>query len=226
MFTKIAQGSGRTRPVKRVSDVNAMGPSAAMPSGSAFMTPTAAPTMFDPNMYGGPAPQVNNFSYNVDTAPQQPLQQQNFSYATPHQAQQPTQPHVPSSLEPATYGVGAAQQPQSPYGLAPGATPAPGQFPQFGMFQQPIVQDMAMQYGQRLADQGKQLVENQFEKWVPVAKLKYYFAVDNAYVGRKLRLLFFPYLHKVSRIYRRIQLDYSYRCVQFELFIELISSSS
>jgi len=66
------------------------------------------------------------------------------------------------------------------------------------MFQQPIVQDMAMQYGQRLADQGKQIMENQFEKWVPVAKLKYYFAVDNAYVGRKLRLLFFPYIHKVG----------------------------
>jgi len=65
------------------------------------------------------------------------------------------------------------------------------------MFQQPIVQDMAMQYGQKLADQGKQIMENQFEKWVPVAKLKYYFAVDNAYVGRKLRLLFFPYMHKV-----------------------------
>lgn len=203
MFTKIAQGSGRTRPIKRVSDVNAMGPSAAMPSGSAFMTPTQAPTMFDPNMYGGPAPQVNNFSYNVDTAPQQqqqqpPLQQQSFSYPAPQQQQQPTHPQVPPSLGPASYGIGAPQQPHSPYGVAPGSTPAPGQFPQFGMLQQPIVQDMAMQYGQRLADQGKQLVENQFEKWVPVAKLKYYFAVDNAYVGRKLRLLFFPYLHKVS----------------------------
>lgn len=29
-------------------------------------------------------------------------------------------------------------------------------------------------------------------------KLKYYFAVDTAYVAKKLALLFFPYSHKVS----------------------------
>ncbi|KAH8418009.1 hypothetical protein KR222_010216 [Zaprionus bogoriensis] len=198
-----SQGGGRTRPIKRVSDVNAMGPTAAMPSGSAFMTPTAAPTMFDPNMYGGPAPPVNSFGYNNEPIPQQqqhqpqqpPLQQQSFGYAAAAPPQQPTQPQATAPLGAPTYGVGAPQQPQPPYGVAPGGIPA-GQYPQLGMFQQPIVQDMAMQYGQRLADQGKQLVENQFEKWVPVAKLKYYFAVDNAYVGRKLRLLFFPYLHK------------------------------
>ncbi|ALC46896.1 CG5484 [Drosophila busckii] len=185
------QAGGRVRPVKRVSDVNAMGPAAPMPSGSAFMSSAPAPTMFDPNMYGGPAPQTNNFGYNGAPAQQQ-QQQQNFSYAPPPQPQQ----QVPSQPQAAPgFGMGAPQ-PQ-PYGVAPGAGAVPGgQYPQFAMFQQPIVQDMAMQYGQRLADQGKQLVENQFEKWVPVAKLKYYFAVDNAYVGRKLRLLFFPYIHK------------------------------
>lgn len=69
---------------------------------------------------------------------------------------------------------------------------------QFAMFQQPIVQDMALQYGQKLADQGKQLVESNFEKYVPVTRLKYYFAVDNKYVINKLRLIFFPFTHKVS----------------------------
>ncbi|XP_030573766.1 protein YIF1B-A isoform X1 [Drosophila novamexicana] len=188
------QGGGRARPIKRVSDLNAMGPTAPMPSGSAFMTPTAAPTMFDPNMYGGPAPQqVNSYGYNAappPAAPVQPQQQQNYGY--PPAQQQPMQPQASAPPGPVTYGVGAPQPP--PY-VAPGAALG-GQYPQLAMFQQPIVQDMAMQYGQRLADQGKQLVENQFEKWVPVAKLKYYFAVDNAYVGRKLRLLFFPYIHK------------------------------
>lgn len=152
--------------------------------------------MFDPNMYGGPAPQqVNSYGYNAappPAAPVQPQQQQNYGY--PPAQQKPMQPQASAPPGPVTYGVGAPQPP--PY-VAPGAALG-GQYPQLAMFQQPIVQDMAMQYGQRLADQGKQLVENQFEKWVPVAKLKYYFAVDNAYVGRKLRLLFFPYIHKVS----------------------------
>jgi protein transport protein YIF1 len=67
---------------------------------------------------------------------------------------------------------------------------------QFGMFQQPMVQDMAFQYGQKLADQGKEIVNKEFEKYIPVTKLKYYFAVDNRYVMNKLRLLFFPFAHK------------------------------
>lgn len=61
-----------------------------------------------------------------------------------------------------------------------------------------MVQDMAMQYGQKLADQGKELVNKEFEKYIPVTKLKYYFAVDNKYVINKLRLLFFPFTHRVS----------------------------
>lgn len=76
--------------------------------------------------------------------------------------------------------------------------PAPGIGGQFAMFQQPMVQDMALQYGQKLADHGKQLVESQFEKYIPVTRLKYYFAVDNNYVINKLRLLFFPFTHRVS----------------------------
>ncbi|KAH8250100.1 hypothetical protein KR026_005127 [Drosophila bipectinata] len=186
-----SSAAGRPRPPKRVSDVNAMGPSA--PS-SSFMAPQAGPGMLDPNMYAAPqAPlaQPNSYGFNLNPsqqpqqAPQQQIPQQNFGYAP-----LPTQPSpAPAPGAPPAYGLAPPGQPGA------GAVP-PGQYPQFAMFQQPIVQDMAMQYGQRLADQGKQLVENQFEKWVPVAKLKYYFAVDNAYVGRKLRLLFFPYIHK------------------------------
>lgn len=72
---------------------------------------------------------------------------------------------------------------------------------QFSVLQQPMVQDMALQYGQRLADQGKQLVETQIEKYVPVTRLKYYFAVDNNYVVRKLILLLFPFHHRVSVVH-------------------------
>ncbi|XP_023036158.1 protein YIF1B-A isoform X1 [Drosophila willistoni] len=184
---KWENSQGGSRRPQRVSDMNAMGPTAPMPGPSTYMPqPAPGPTMLDPNMYGAAAaaPPVNNYGFNGVQSQlppqQQPQQQPNYSY--------PPQPQGPAA--PPAYGFNAPPQ--------QGAAPAPpGQYPaQFAMFQQPIVQDMAMQYGQKLADQGKQLVENQFEKWVPVSKLKYYFAVDNAYVGRKLRLLFFPYIHK------------------------------
>lgn len=83
---------------------------------------------------------------------------------------------------------------------------------------QPIVQDMAMQYGQQvrilfstnwwklmfilfqLAGAGTTMLKNEVEKFVPVSKLKYYFAVDINYVASKLLLLFFPFTHKVINI--------------------------
>ncbi|XP_015914047.1 protein YIF1B-A [Parasteatoda tepidariorum] len=55
---------------------------------------------------------------------------------------------------------------------------------------------MAMQYGQTIADQGKQIVEEKLEKYVSISKVKYYFAVDTKYVMKKLGLLFFPFTHK------------------------------
>ncbi|XP_067133479.1 protein YIF1B-B [Centruroides vittatus] len=54
---------------------------------------------------------------------------------------------------------------------------------------------MAVQYGQTLAGQGKEFVNEKLEKYVSVSKLKYYFAVDTAYVAKKLGLLFFPFTH-------------------------------
>lgn len=87
------------------------------------------------------------------------------------------------------------------------------------------VSNMAMAYGSSLAAQGKELVDKnvsgpgwwgwgqvgalgpglqvgtlppQIDRFIPVTKLKYYFAVDTMYVGKKLGLLLFPYLHQVS----------------------------
>jgi hypothetical protein len=57
---------------------------------------------------------------------------------------------------------------------------------------------MAMVYGSSLAAQGKELVDKNIDRFIPVTKLKYYFAVDTMYVGKKLGLLVFPYLHQVS----------------------------
>lgn len=38
----------------------------------------------------------------------------------------------------------------------------------------------------------------QLDRFIPISKLKYYFAVDTVYVGKKLGLLVFPYMHDVS----------------------------
>lgn len=42
---------------------------------------------------------------------------------------------------------------------------------------------------------------NQVERFLSVSKLKYYFAVDTAYVGKKLAILLFPFGHTVSKYF-------------------------
>lgn len=94
--------------------------------------------------------------------------------------------------KPAAYGFNPQQQ-------TPFTTAATPQVPPIGnVFGQPIVQDMAFQYGQQLAATGKTVIKQEVEKYVPVSKLKYYFAVDTRYVLTKLRLLLFPFTHTVS----------------------------
>uniref|UniRef100_A0A7G3AGQ2 Putative conserved plasma membrane protein n=1 Tax=Lutzomyia longipalpis TaxID=7200 RepID=A0A7G3AGQ2_LUTLO len=179
------QPSGVRKP-KRVSDTNAMGPAAPLqgapqfmstpqqPYGMATSTPTYAPQ--------NPSPQQQF---------QMPQQQQQQNYGFDQNINQSNYSQYPGG------NFAPGQQPQAqqmPFAGAPGGQP--GGFPgQFSMLQQPIVQDMAMQYGQRLADQGKELVNREFEKYIPVTRLKYYFAVDNRYVINKLSLLFFPFTH-------------------------------
>lgn len=69
----------------------------------------------------------------------------------------------------------------------------PNAFPnQFAVLQQPIVQEMALQYGKQLFDANIGKYGNF------ITRLKYYFAVDNNYVVKKLILLLFPFHHRVS----------------------------
>jgi len=58
-----------------------------------------------------------------------------------------------------------------------------------------MVTNMAMNYGADIVNQKKKEVEGIVEKYVSIGQLKYYFAVDNSYVSRKLRLLLFPFIH-------------------------------
>lgn len=193
MFTNYLGGGPRK--LKRVSDVTAMGQPVPIP----------APQPYIPNVpygsdisYGAPGQDTSvNFAVAPQQAPQQaPQASVNYNY-NPGVAPTPPayDPYV--SAPAASYPI-QNQAPYNPNAKVPGHPDAGGQF---AMFQQPIVQDMAMQYGQKLADQGKQLVESHFEKYVPVTRLKYYFAVDNQYVINKLRLIFFPFTHKVKSIF-------------------------
>lgn len=95
---------------------------------------------------------------------------------------------------------------QQPYGYAPdqGYPMAYGQ-PQYGpqptmsfpgeqILNDPMA-SMAVQYGSSLAGQGKEYMHKNLEKYVSTTKLKYYFAVDTNYVGKKLALICFPFTH-------------------------------
>ena len=77
----------------------------------------------------------------------------------------------------------------------------------------PMVTNMAMNYGADIMKQKQQEVQGMMEKYVSVGQLKvssqmcdkyfylnlisvqYYFAVDNTYVTKKLALLMFPFAH-------------------------------
>ena len=57
----------------------------------------------------------------------------------------------------------------------------------------PMVNDMAMQYGQNFINQGGEEIKKNLDKYVSIGQLKYYFAVDTSYVAKKLGVLLFPF---------------------------------
>lgn len=171
-----AQRSVSKKP-KRVSDVNAIGSTIPYQQ----MTSQIPANQYMPN---DPNDMYGQQQYLTQQQQQFQPQQQQFP---PHQQQQPNY-YIPQPQQPMPNNV--PRQPGQPPSL-----PAMGGA-QFAMFQQPIVQDMAMQYGQKLADHGKEIVHSHIEKYLPISKLKYYFAVDNSYVVNKLKIIFFPFLQK------------------------------
>lgn len=194
--------------MRHVSDVKSMGyPSAA---------PAAPPSTFAPNPYSAgssfsvPEPNYVAPVYGASEATTTP----NTYYSDPYSAGGIAAPTAAPNLVPnPVYG-----QQQPPWNPNNQQAPSIGMgAPSFSMLQQPIVQDMALQYGQKLADQGKQLVETQFEKYVPVTRLKYYFAVDNNYVVKKLLLLLFPFTQRVSlQILNRVTIEFTFDLSYFQ----------
>jgi len=50
----------------------------------------------------------------------------------------------------------------------------------------PVMASMAMQYGQEFAAKGSEEIKRNLDRYVSIGQLRYYFAVDNTYVGKKL----------------------------------------
>lgn len=166
MLKKSFSAGPGAKKTKRVSDINALGIS-SQPVIKPPSSSSALPLNQDLHGIGS---STNYFSPNLNT-----LDQGYNPYQTP--TINPQYDITQTTPNPNISQTGSFNQ-------------------QFAMLQQPMVQDMAFQYGQKLADQGKDLVNKEFEKYVSVTKLKYYFAVDNRYVMSKLRLLFFPFAHR------------------------------
>ncbi|NXW81974.1 YIF1B protein, partial [Alopecoenas beccarii] len=76
---------------------------------------------------------------------------------------------------------------------APPPPPPASQFPPGAAFP---VSSLAVAYGSTLATQGLDMVDRNINRFIPVGRLKYYFAVDTVYVGKKLGLLVFPFVHQ------------------------------
>lgn len=120
----------------------------------------------------------------------------------------PQAPHVYNPMNDAQYGQNYVDNsfhaqnvyPYAQPGMMPPTNPnnysypAPSEtsgFPQANLLTDPVVASAAMQFGQAFVASGRQ----ELEKYVGVSRLKYYFAVDTAYVSKKLSIILFPYLH-------------------------------
>ena len=143
------------------------------------------------NMLYNQAPPQNAFDShgnNFYSNPKAPTSQQQGGFYSPQ---------LPPQQQQAAYYPAAVSQP-------------PQQLPPQGVFYNPLqtnvnnlfsdpVASMAVKYGSSLADQGKEYVAQNVDKWFSTSKLKYYFAVDTTYVAKKLLLILFPFLNRVSR---------------------------
>ncbi|KAM4589346.1 protein YIF1B isoform 1-T1 [Fundulus diaphanus] len=90
-----------------------------------------------------------------------------------------------SASGPGAQGAYRSQQ------AGPQAAGLPGQ-----SFLSDPMSNLAMVYGSSLASQGREMVDKNLDRFIPISKLKYYFAVDTVYVGKKLGILVFPYMHE------------------------------
>nr|ACO15434.1 YIF1B [Caligus clemensi] len=73
-----------------------------------------------------------------------------------------------------------------------GAPQVPQQVGEF-LQSNPMISGMAMAYGQEFMGKGSAQISKNFDKYINFEILRYYFAVDTAYVASKPRILLFPF---------------------------------
>nr|CAG4641091.1 EOG090X0ATU [Eulimnadia texana] len=119
-----------------------------------------------------------------------------YGYSSPMMNPNPN-PYDPNA---ATQGMYPGPAMGAPYYAPPAGNVPTGEQYNFSMpsqiFQNPAVANMAMQYGQTLVGQGKEVIDRELNKYVSMSRIKYYFSVDTAYVMKKLGLILFPFSHK------------------------------
>lgn len=138
---------------------------------------------------------VNAMGYTPFEAnvPQQPTYA-NMGQEPQNIPQYPPQDYVASPMMSQNVDMGPSAPPNVLYNMNMPYMDS-SQRPNLSAFKQPIVQDFALQYGQQLASVGTTMIQKEVGRFVPVGKLKYYFAVDTKYVLKKLMLLLFPFTH-------------------------------
>jgi hypothetical protein len=141
-----------------------------------------------------PAPLLTN-TYNYNSQAPHPANVNTYYASNKPQQQQQHQFYSPSSMPPLVPSAPVPSQPPPMQQAVPFFNPLMQQQQQQqnqNLFSDPVA-NMAMKYGSSLADQGKDYVTQNVDKWFALSKLKYYFAVDTTYVAKKLALLAFPF---------------------------------
>jgi len=128
----------------------------------------------DPNVPGNNVPNASQYSGAPPMSNAGYYNNVNVPHSTPH-----SQPHQ-------TYG--GSQQPPDFASMAGGMFGGGAEH----LISNPMVAGIANQQFEK----GREEIKKNLDKYISIGQLKYYFAVDTNYVGKKLGLLLFPFAQK------------------------------
>ncbi|KAG0346859.1 hypothetical protein BG004_000664 [Podila humilis] len=126
--------------------------------------------------------------------PQQPYQPQNYQQQQEQQQYQQQQQHQHQQYP---RGHIQGQQQQQPQGQGQGQGQGQQGIPSFPFNLNDGTTQLGMQFGKSAVMAGQEYMEQNLNRWVNRAALQHYFNVSNLYVVSKLKLLIFPWRHKV-----------------------------
>ncbi|KAG0256822.1 hypothetical protein BG011_004311 [Mortierella polycephala] len=150
--------------------------------------PTPSPRMPYAQAQNQQGHQYQQNQYHPQQQQQQQQQRSSFDQQQPYGGSSQSQymsPQQPSPQQP--------QQPQQRHGI-----------PSFPFNIDDGTTQLGMKFGRSAVSAGQEYVEQNLSQWVDRAALQPYFNVSNAYVVNKLKLLLFPWRHKIwTRVLKR-----------------------